>query len=86
MIFNAALIAALCAAGHSTGSINAAPNGEIVIRIPKISNMSQASEVADLLKGTGAFISGYGVNLTSTYDTFVGATITLEAPVMKAAA
>lgn len=86
MLFNTALIAALCAAGHSAGSINAAPNGEIVVRIPNVANMSQASDVAKALKNAGAQVSGYGVNLPSRYDAFVGATITLEAPAMGEAA
>ena len=78
MIFNATLIAALCAAGYSVGSINTAPSGEIIVRLPTMINMSQASEAAKALNKVGALVNSYGVNLTSPYDTFVGATITLD--------
>lgn len=86
MLFNTALIAALCAAGHSAGAFHAEPNGEILVRIPNIVNMSQASDVVKVLKSAGAHVNGYGVNLPSRYDTFVGATITLDAPAMAEAA
>jgi len=81
MFFNATLIAVLCAAGHSVGSINTAPTGELVVRLPKTINMSQASEAAAALSKAGAFVTSYGVNLSSPYDNLVGATITIDGKV-----
>jgi hypothetical protein len=75
MMTNSIAIQALREAGHADGAIHVDADGTRTIRLPGALNMDIITTAASALTAVGIDVLGFGVNLNSPHDDFIGGTI-----------
>lgn len=75
MFINTTIIETLRKTGHATGAVHLDDDGARTIRLPGAPNMTIITEAVAALTAAGIDVVGYGTNLNSTHDDFIGGTI-----------
>ena len=75
MFINATIIETLRKSGHATGAVHVDDDGARTIRLPGAPNMTNITETVGALTAAGIDVIGYGTNLNSPHDDFVGGSI-----------
>ena len=77
MLINATIMQTLREAGHAKGTIHVDCDNMRTIRLPGAPNMTEMTATVDALTAAGIAVGGYGTNLNSPHDDFIGGTIML---------
>jgi len=75
MFINTTIIETLRKTGHATGAVYLDGDGARTIRLPGAPNMTIITEAVAALTAAGIDVVGYGANLNSPHDDFIGGTI-----------
>ena len=75
MLINATIMQVLRDAGHAKGAIHVDSDKMRTIRLPDAPNMTEMTATVASLAAAGIAVGGYGTNLNSPHDDFIGGTI-----------
>lgn len=75
MLINATIMQVLRDAGHAKCAIHVDSDKMRTIRLPDAPNMTEMTATVASLAAAGIAVGGYGTNLNSPHDDFIGGTI-----------